>query len=93
VGHDPSVVVIDEAAGMSLALLFPAAYQSLYTWAAMVLVFRVFDVLKPWPINLVNDRTEAWAVMGDDLLAAIAAGFSLQLIIAALSVLGLFAAV
>ncbi|MBM4178835.1 MAG: phosphatidylglycerophosphatase A [Ignavibacteria bacterium] len=92
-GHDPSVVVIDEAAGMSLALLFPAVYQSLYTWAAMVLVFRVFDVLKPWPINLVNDRTEAWAVMGDDLLAAIAAGFSLQLIIAALSVLGLFAAV
>lgn len=92
-GHDPSVVVIDEAAGMCLALMFPVAYQSLYTWAAMVLVFRVFDVLKPWPINLVNDRTEAWAVMGDDLLAGIAAGFSLQLIVTALSVLGLLAAV
>lgn len=88
-GHDPSVVVIDEAAGMSLTLMFPMAYNGLALWATAVLLFRVFDVMKPWPINLINDRTEAWAVMGDDLLAGLAAGFSTQLVGAALLALGI----
>jgi phosphatidylglycerophosphatase A len=88
-GHDPSVVVIDEAAGMCLTLLFPMTHASPELWALALLLFRVFDVVKPWPISIVNDRTEAWAVMGDDLLAGLAAGFSTQLIAAALAGLGI----
>jgi phosphatidylglycerophosphatase A len=88
-GHDPSVVVIDEAAGMCLTLMFPMAYNGLALWATAVLLFRVFDVMKPWPMNIINDRTEAWAVMGDDLAAGLVAGFSTQLVGAALLALGI----
>lgn len=88
-GHDPSVVVIDEAAGMCLTFMFPMGYNGLALWATAVLLFRVFDVMKPWPMNVINDRTEAWAVMGDDLVAGLVAGFSTQIVGAALSALGL----
>lgn len=88
-GHDPSVVVVDEAAGMSLVFLTPAAHDGLALWACAVFLFRVFDVAKPWPMSYVNDRTEAWAVMGDDVLAAMATVISVQLISRALLALGI----
>lgn len=88
-GHDPSVVVVDEAAGMSLVFLAPAAHDGLALWSCCVFLFRVFDVAKPWPMSYVNDRTEAWAVIGDDLLAAIATVISVQLVARALQALGL----
>jgi phosphatidylglycerophosphatase A len=40
-------------------------------------------------MNIINDRTEAWAVMGDDLVAGLVAGFSTQLVGAALLALGI----
>lgn len=91
-GHDPSVVVIDEAAGMCLTFMFPMAYNGLALWATAVLLFRIFDVMKPWPMNVINDRTEAWAVMGDDLVAGLVAGFSTQIVGAALLALGIMVA-
>ena len=53
------------------------------------LLFRVFDVAKPWPMSYVNDRTEAWAVIGDDLLAAVATVVAVQLVSRALLTLGI----
>lgn len=88
-GHDPSVVVVDEAAGMSLVFLAPAAHDGLALWACAVFLFRVFDVAKPWPMSYVNDRTEAWAVLGDDLLAAITTVIAVQLVSRALLALGI----
>ena len=88
-GHDPSVVVIDEAVGMCITMLFPAVYGGLALWLTAVFLFRVFDVMKPWPMNVINDRTEAWAVMGDDAVAGLVAGFATQLVAAALMTLGL----
>jgi phosphatidylglycerophosphatase A len=69
--------------------MFPMAYNGLALWATAVLLFRIFDVMKPWPMNIINDRTEAWAVMGDDLVAGLVAGFSTQLVGAALLALGI----
>ncbi len=88
-GHDPSVVVIDEAVGMCLTMMFPAASAGLALWMTAVLLFRVFDVMKPWPMNVINDRTEAWSVIGDDAVAGLVAGLSTQIVAAAIMALGL----
>lgn len=66
---DPGLVVIDEIMGQLLALLparrDPAAY------ALAFLLFRLFDIAKPWPIGRI-DRTVGggFGVMLDDALAA-----------------------
>jgi len=70
---DPSVIVIDEVAGQWLTLVLlptePLAY------AMGFLLFRVFDVLKPWPASWADRRIKGGlGVMLDDLLAGIMAG-------------------
>jgi phosphatidylglycerophosphatase A len=74
---------------MSLVFLAPAAHDGLALWACAVFLFRVFDVAKPWPMSYVNDRTEAWAVIGDDILAGIATFIAVQLVSRALLALGI----
>lgn len=88
-GSDPSAVVIDEALGMSITLLFPAASMGWVMWATALLFFRIFDVVKPWPISWINNRTNAWAVLADDVLAGVFAGIGVQLIAIALMGLGI----
>lgn len=88
-GHDPSIVVVDEAAAMSLVLLLPFAYWAWYWWCGAVLLFRIYDVQKPWPISLLNNRTEPWSVVADDLVAAVFTVLTLQLGMLALQVLAL----
>lgn len=67
--NDPGLVVIDEIMGQWLALLparrDPAAY------ALAFLLFRLFDIGKPWPIGRI-DRTVGggFGIMLDDALAA-----------------------
>ena len=76
-GHDPSIVVVDEAMGMALILVLPFAYEGWCWWCGAVLLFRIFDVQKPWPISWINARTESWAVWADDILAAVFAAITL----------------
>ncbi len=71
--HDLGMVVIDEWAGVWLAMAFcqPAGDQLVLAF----LLFRAFDVVKPWPIGWLDRRVEgAWGVMVDDLVAGLAAG-------------------
>lgn len=66
--EDPSCIVIDEIAGMLLALfLSPAGW----TWPLVAFVlFRLFDILKPWPVGLADRRVQGgFGIMLDDLLA------------------------
>ncbi len=67
---DHNAIVFDETIAMSLALEFVAA--SAFAWSFAFLLFRLFDIWKPWPIYLV-DRTGAggFPVILDDLLAAV----------------------
>jgi phosphatidylglycerophosphatase A len=79
-GHDHGRIVVDELAGMVVAGLFVPG-----TWAAAVLVFvsfRLFDVVKPWPANVI-DRRVPWGigVVGDDLVAAVYAGVASRLLL------------
>ena len=76
--QDPGWVVVDEAAGMLVAL---AALPAGAGWAGAVaafLLFRAFDILKPWPVSWADGLHGATGVMLDDILAgAIAAALLL----------------
>jgi phosphatidylglycerophosphatase A len=68
---DPGFVVIDEVAGQLVALtLMPPDWQH----AALALVlFRLFDILKPWPIRKLESLPEGTGIMLDDIAAGILA--------------------
>jgi phosphatidylglycerophosphatase A len=76
---DPSAIVIDEVAGMLVSLLFlPCDIR--IALAAFVL-FRFFDILKPFPIKNLQELPGSMGVMSDDLLAAVYTNSILQLVI------------
>jgi phosphatidylglycerophosphatase A len=66
--HDHPGIVWDEIAGLLVALCgVPVGWQ--WTAAGFVL-FRVFDILKPWPIHWVDRRVGGGlGIMADDVLA------------------------
>jgi len=68
--EDPKQVVIDEIAGQWLVLL--VVPPGVLTYALGFVLFRVFDIFKPWPIGWA-DRTikGGFGVMLDDILAAV----------------------
>ena len=71
--EDPRPVVIDEVAGMWLALLVAGAASWLGLVVAFVL-FRLLDSTKPFPIGRL-ERIGGWAgIMADDLAAGLLAG-------------------
>ena len=77
--HDPGEIVIDEVAGQWIALL-PAGLDPLSFLLAFIL-FRVFDIWKPWPINLLDQKMGGGlGVMADDVLAGIYAAIVLWLL-------------
>jgi phosphatidylglycerophosphatase A len=70
--HDPGFVVVDEAAGQWVALL--AACLPNASWkAALVslILFRAFDIWKPWPVSALERLPEGWGIMLDDVAAGI----------------------
>ncbi|MBS1562809.1 MAG: phosphatidylglycerophosphatase A [Bacteroidetes bacterium] len=79
-GHDSSRVVIDEVAGMMIALLF-VPVQIKYTVTAFVL-FRFFDIVKPLGVRKAEALPGGWGVMADDVLAGVYAQVLMRLIIA-----------
>jgi len=74
--HDPSEVVVDEVAGFLLTMTFIA--PSLVTCAAGFLLFRAFDVGKPWPASAAERLPGGWGIMADDLVCGIAANLILH---------------
>ena len=70
-GNDASMIVIDEVVGMWLVLSYPHIPHTPIFIFASFLIFRFFDIVKPFPINLVNKKIGAIWVMADDIVAAI----------------------
>ncbi len=70
---DPGEVVVDELLGMWCSLLiFPE--PTLAMLVAAFLFFRLFDIVKPWPVRASEDWLPGgWGVMLDDLLAGVLA--------------------
>jgi phosphatidylglycerophosphatase A len=83
--QDPDEVVIDEVAGQWLALCFPAAafligpgepaWLPSQAWVAAFLLFRLFDIRKPWLVGRADRTGGVRGVMLDDLWAGLFAGF------------------
>ena len=75
--EDPRTVVIDEAAGQLIALFLLSPQWSLC--AASFLLFRFFDIVKPYPIKRVETFPGGFGIMLDDIVAAIFAGILINL--------------
>jgi len=70
---DNSFIVIDEVAGMIVALSFISHDVILYLFT--FLLFRIFDIFKPWPISWVDKNIKGGlGILLDDLIAGFAAG-------------------
>jgi phosphatidylglycerophosphatase A len=80
--HDPGGIVWDEMVGYWLTVAFLP--QSWPWWLAAFVLFRIFDILKPWPIKRVEKRFGGGlGIMLDDVVAAI---FAMIILAAAASV-------
>ncbi|TNE65862.1 MAG: phosphatidylglycerophosphatase A [Alphaproteobacteria bacterium] len=81
--HDASEIVIDEVAGQWLAIL-PICFlpHTPWAWAAAFGLFRIFDIIKPWPIGWLDRRVHGgFGVMVDDLVAGLFAALGLWLLL------------
>jgi phosphatidylglycerophosphatase A len=68
--RDPQMVVIDEVLGQWVTLLGAAARSWRIFLAAFVL-FRVFDIWKPWPVRSLEKLPEGTGIVADDLAAGL----------------------
>jgi phosphatidylglycerophosphatase A len=76
-GHDPKLVVCDEVAGMLVTYF--GITTGLAGWAAGFFWFRVFDIIKPFPVRRCERLPGGWGIMTDDLLAGVYAQLALRL--------------
>jgi len=76
---DPSCVVIDEVCGMLLALLFLPYNIKLVIIGFFI--FRLLDMLKPFPVGRLERLKGSWGIMLDDLVAGIYTNFVLQVVV------------
>jgi len=70
---DPSEIVIDEVAGQWLTLL--VVPPDLFLYACGFILFRLFDIWKPWPISWADQKIKGgMGIMLDDIIAGVYAG-------------------
>ncbi len=67
---DPGIVVIDEVLGQWVTLLGAVAL-SWKSLAAGFLLFRIFDIWKPWPVRWLEKLPEGAGIVADDLAAGV----------------------
>ncbi len=67
---DPQVIVMDEVAGY-WATLLGAVTPDLTHLVAAFFLFRLLDVIKPWPANALERLPQGWGVALDDVMAGL----------------------
>ena len=75
---DPSVVIIDEWAGQWIALLF--IERSLLYGGIALILFRIFDIIKPGPVKWADNKGGGIGIMGDDIIAGLISLIILQVV-------------
>ncbi|GHT88198.1 phosphatidylglycerophosphatase A [Alphaproteobacteria bacterium] len=86
--RDPAYVVIDEACGVFLGAYLLKLFGNLSIIALFfnLILFRIFDIFKPFPIKNIesymkkNNKTMAFGIMFDDVLAAFLAA-TIQIVV------------
>ena len=77
--HDHGGIVWDEFVGLWITMI--CAPISLPSAILGFILFRIFDVLKPWPIKFIDEKIEGgFGIMFDDVLAGIFALICMQII-------------
>jgi phosphatidylglycerophosphatase A len=77
--RDPSCVIIDEIVGCWVALL--AIPPRLAPLLCALVLFRVFDIWKPFPVDRAENLPGGWGIMLDDLVAGTYANASVRLLL------------
>lgn len=77
--NDPSECVIDEVAGQLIACAF--APRALAFYAIAFLLFRLFDIVKPWPISAAERLPGGGGIMADDMIAGLIAGLLILILL------------
>ena len=75
---DPQCFVMDEVCGMMLSVLWLP--KQLWIYLLAFAFFRFFDVVKPWPIKLLQKHPHPHSIMWDDLAAGFFANILVQII-------------
>jgi phosphatidylglycerophosphatase A len=68
-GHDPQFVVVDEVAGQWIALLGSPA--DIRHGVIAFILFRLFDITKPFPVRQLEKLPEGWGIIFDDVAAGL----------------------
>lgn len=77
--EDPGIVVIDEVVGMLVSVLWlPLTWQ---VALAGFVAFRVFDIVKPFPVGRFERLPGGWGVMADDVMAGVYAYAAVRLVL------------
>lgn len=74
---DPRPVVIDEAAGLFVSLLFLPPTPATYVGAFVL--FRLMDIVKPFPARRAEELPGGWGIVLDDLIAGVYANCGLRI--------------
>jgi phosphatidylglycerophosphatase A len=78
---DPQIIVVDEVSGQTIAYLgLLTAGPILHSWKYLLLgfiLFRLFDIWKPFPARQAESLPGGWGIMTDDWVAGIYAGIGL----------------
>ena len=74
---DPHQIVIDEVCGQLIAYLFvPGLWIDV---AVGFFLFRMFDIIKPYPIRKLENLPKGWGIMADDVLAGVYSAVLIQI--------------
>ena len=68
---DPGEIVVDEVVGQWIVCLAITDHTHMGQFMLALLAFRLFDIMKPWPVNIFDKRHDAYGVMMDDVVAGI----------------------
>ena len=89
--HDPQEIVIDEVVGQWVSYLPISFYIWKYklntpsldwlNWVVVLILFRIFDIWKPWPVIWADRKNNSLGVMLDDVLAGIYAAITVLVLI------------
>ncbi len=75
-GQDPSVVTVDEIVGMWLSLWL--IQITILNVVLAFIIFRILDILKPYPAGEFDKRSGGWNIMLDDVIAGLYTNVILQ---------------
>jgi len=78
--HDPSVVVIDEVLGQWIALLTLSYHGNIVFIISAFILFRIFDIIKPYPARIFERSIGGARIMLDDAVAGVYACIAANLV-------------